>query len=71
MTNSQIIKELELIETSAKLLQERSYTIRMNLLRVDGAAPSGVNRKTNKQIELITDLRRRLIKKPVATGSDK
>ena len=76
MTRKEMLNELELIGAIAKSLETRSYTIREHLLRFNGAAPSGGRKQkpkkhTEKELELITDLRRRLIKKPAATGSIK
>ncbi len=53
MTTKQIIHQLELIEQAAKLLQERSYTVRKELLRIHGEAPpKGLSPKKERILRL-------------------
>lgn len=68
MTQKEIIRQLELIENAGKLLVERCYTIREELLRVHGAAPSGAKKKRkqplsrSQETELIVHMRKSLLK---------
>lgn len=56
MTKKEIIRQLELIENAAKLLQERSYTVRQELLRIYGEAPQkGLSPKRERMMRLKTE----------------